>query len=103
VTAVAFQVPGYSGDSLALRQSAAVVEGASAQGRRACVLHSDEQILGAYATGFFTVTSADQLQRCDLVVVVSWGVDLPLRALAAHEFPRATLLQASYPAVVLER
>jgi uncharacterized membrane protein len=102
-TAIAFQVPGYSGDSLALRQSAAVVEGASAQGRRACVLHSDEQILGAYATGFFTVTSADQLQSCELVVVVSWGVDLPLRALAAQEFPRATLLPAPYPAVVLER
>jgi hypothetical protein len=102
-TAVAFQVPGYTGDSLALRQSAAVVEGANAQGRRACVLHSDEQILGAYATGFFTVTSADQLQTCDLVVVVSWGVDLPLRDLAAQEFPRATQLGASYPAVVLER
>jgi uncharacterized membrane protein len=102
-TAVAFQVPGYSGDALALRQSAAVVETASAQGRRACVLHSDEQILGAYATGFFTVTSADQLQSCDLVVVVSWGVDLPLRALAAQEFPRARALGAAYPAIVLER
>ena len=102
-TAVAFQVPGYSGDALALRQSAAVVDGARAQGLRPCVLHSDEQILGAYATGFFTVTSADQLQSCDLVVVVSWGVDLPLRALAAQEFPRARALGASYPAIVLER
>ncbi len=102
-TAVAFQVPGYSGDALALRQSAAVVDGARAQGLRPCVLHSDEQILGAYATGFFTVTSADQLQSCDLVVVVSWGVDLPLRALAAQEFPRARALEASYPAIVLER
>ena len=102
-SAVAFQVPGYSDDSLALRQSAAVVEDASAQGRRACVLHSDEQILGAYANGFFIVTSADQLQSCDLVVVVSWGVDLPLRDLAAQEFPRARVLSASYPAVVLER
>jgi hypothetical protein len=102
-TAVAFQVPGYGADSLALRQAAAVVERANAQGHQACVLHSDEQILGAYATGFFTVTSADQLQSCDLVVVVSWGVDLPLRALAAQEFPRATALQAGYQTVVLER
>jgi hypothetical protein len=104
VAAVASQVgPGYTGDELALRQSAAVVEGATAQGRRACVLHSDEQILGAYATGFFTVTSADQLQTCDLVVVVSWGVDLRLRELAAQEFPRARALDAGYPAIVLER
>lgn len=102
-SAVAFQVPGYRDDSLALRQSAAVVEDARAQGRQACVLHSDEQILGAYATGFFTVTSADQLRKCDLVVVVSWGVDLPLRDLAAQEFPHARALGASYPAIVLER
>jgi uncharacterized membrane protein len=101
--AVAFQVPGYAGDELALRQSAAVVEDATSLGRRACVLHSDEQILGAYATGFFTVTSADQLQTCDLVVVVSWGVDLPLRDLAAQEFPRARALGTGYPAIVLER
>ena len=102
-SAVAFQVPGYTGDELALRQSAAVVEDATSLGRRACVLHSDEQILGAYATGFFTVTSADQLQTCDLVVVVSWGVDLPLRDLAAQEFPRARALGTGYPAIVLER
>jgi hypothetical protein len=36
-------------------------------------------------------------------VVVSWAVDLPLRDLAAQQFPRATALQAYYPAVVLER
>jgi len=103
VAAAVSQVPGYTEDPLALRQAAAVVDRANAQGLRACVLHSDEQILSAYATGFFTVTSADQLQSCDLVVVVSWGVDLPLRALAAQEFPRATALQAGYQTVVLER
>jgi len=37
------------------------------------------------------------------VVVVSWAVDLPLRDLAAQEFPRATSLEAYYPAIVLER
>ncbi|MEO8745332.1 MAG: hypothetical protein ABI334_02520 [Candidatus Dormiibacterota bacterium] len=103
VAAVAFQVPGYTNDSLALRQAAAVVDRANADGLRACVIHSDEQLLGAYSTGFYTVTSADQLPNCDLVVVVSWGLDVPLRDLAAQEFPRATLLPAGYPAVVLER
>ena len=98
-----FQVPGYTADSLALRESARVVERANAEGRRACVIHSDEQVLGAYAKGFFTVTSADQLASCDLVVVVSWALDLPLRDLAAQQFPRARALEADYPAVVLER
>jgi len=49
------------------------------------------------------VTAADQLAGCDAVVVVSWNVDLELRDLAAQEFPRRTLLPASYPAVVLGR
>ncbi len=101
--AAAFQVPGYASDSLALRQAASVVEQAQAGGQRVCVIHSDEQVLGAYASGFTTVTEPDQLQDCDVVVVVSWGVDLALRDEAAKEFPRATALKADYPAVVLER
>jgi uncharacterized membrane protein len=101
--AVAFQLPGYTSDSLALREAAAVVDRAQAEGRRACVIHSDEQVLGAYTTHFSAVTSPDQLQACDLVVVVTWGVDLPLRDEAAREFTRRTALAAGYPAVVLER
>jgi len=102
--AVVFLIPGYTQDSIAFRQSAAVIERAKEAGRRACVLHWDEQVMGAYSTGFSTVTSPDQLQACDLVVVVTWAVDIPLRDLAAKEFPRATKIDAyDYPAIVLER
>jgi hypothetical protein len=102
--AVVFLIPGYTQDSIAFRQSAAVIERAKEAGRRACLLHWDEQVMGAYSTGFYTVTSPDQLQACDLVVVVTWAVDIPLRDLAAKEFPRATKIDAyDYPAVVLER
>ena len=44
-----------------------------------------------------------KLPDCDLVVVVTWGVDLHLRELAAQQLPRATVLSAGYPTVVLER
>ena len=102
--AVVFLVPGYTQDSIAVRQSAAVIEQAKEAGRRACVIHWDEQVMGAYSTSFYTVTSPDQLSGCDLVVVVTWAVDVPLRDLAAKEFPHATTLKAyDYPAVVLER
>jgi hypothetical protein len=104
VAAAVFLIPGYTEDSIAVRQSAAVIEKAKEEGRRACLIHWDEQIMGAYSTGFYTVTSPDQLPNCDLVVVVTWGVDVPLRDRAATEFPRATTLDAyNYPAVVLER
>jgi hypothetical protein len=96
-------IPGWTEDPLALPQAAAAVERIHAAGGRACVIHIDEQVLSAYTKDFHVVTKADQLAECDAVVVVSWAVDLPLRNLAAQEFPRATLLQASYPAVVLER
>ncbi len=76
---------------------------AEAAGRRACVIHADEQVLAAYTTRYSVVTTADQLRDCDLVVVVSWNVDLGLREEAAQQFLRRTLLPASYPAVVLER
>src|SRR5438445_5945225 len=82
---------------------AAAVERIQASGERACVIHSDEQILSAYTTDFAVVTRPDQLAGCDAVVVVSWGVDLGLRDQAAQELPRLTTLQAYYPAVVLER
>jgi hypothetical protein len=102
--AVAYLVPGYTQDSIAVRESAAVIEQARAEGRRACLIHWDEQVMGAYSTSFYTVTSRDQLAGCDLVVVVTWAVDVPLRDQAAKEFPRATILKAyDYPAVVLER
>ncbi|HEY1420124.1 MAG TPA: hypothetical protein VGG90_05375, partial [Candidatus Dormibacteraeota bacterium] len=103
VLAAAGQVQGYTQDPLALPQAAAAIERIHAQGRRACVLHSDEQEVAAYTSDFAVVTSADQLPACDAVVVVSWNVDLGLRDLAAQEFPHATALQAYYPAVVLER
>ncbi|MHB8588340.1 MAG: hypothetical protein ACYDA0_05735 [Candidatus Dormibacteraceae bacterium] len=96
-------VPGWTQDPLALPQAAAAVERIHAAGGRACVIHIDEQVLSAYTREFAVVTRPEQLTDCDAVVVVSWAVDLPLRALAAQEFPRATLLQASYPAVLLER
>jgi uncharacterized membrane protein len=102
--AVMFVVPGYTEDSIAVRQSAAVIDRANEAGRRACLIHWDEQVMGAYSTSFYAVTSPDQLSACDLVVVVTWAVDVPLRDLAAKEFPRATTLKAyDYPAIVLER
>jgi hypothetical protein len=102
--AVVVLVPGYTQDSIAVRQSAAVIERAKETGRRACLIHWDEQVMGAYSTGFHIVTSADQLASCDLVVVVTWAIDVPIRDLAAKQFPRATTYEAyDYPAVVLER
>ena len=104
VSAAIVEVPGYTQDPLALRQAAAIVERDAARGDTVCLIHSDEQVLGAYAEGGFTVvTSADQLDRCTEVVVVSWGVDIPLRDEAARWFARATLVPAAYPTVVLER
>ena len=93
----------YMKDPLALPQAAAAVQQIHAVGGRACVIHSDEQVLAAYTSDFTVVTSADQLAGCDAVVVVSWGVDLALRDEAAREFPRLTTLPAYYPGVVLER
>jgi uncharacterized membrane protein len=102
--AVFFLVPGYTQDSIAFRQSAAVIERAREEGRRPCLIHWDEQVMSAYSARFYTVTSADQLPSCDLIVVVTWAVDIPLRDRAAKEFPRATTIVAyDYPAVVLER
>ena len=104
VAAAVFEVPGYVEDPLALRQAAAIVERDSAGGQTVCVIHSDEQVLGAYAAGGFTVvTSADQLSACSEVLVVSWGVVIPLRDEAAREFARATAFPAAYPTVLLER
>ena len=98
------EVPNYTADPLALRQAAAAVSSADAAGQRVCLIHSDEQVLGAYApSGFTVVTSAGQLQACDVVVVVSWGVEIPLRDEAAREFTKATQIPAVYPTVVLER
>jgi hypothetical protein len=97
------QVSGYVEDPLALPQAAAAIERIHAAGNRACVVHIDEQVLAAYTTEFSVVSTPDQLADCDAVVVVSWNVDLPLRDLAAEQFPRATALQAYYPGVVLER
>ena len=104
VAAAVSQVPDYTTDPLALRQAAAVVAEADASGKHVCLIHSDEQVLGAYApSGFTVVTSADQLKSCDMVVVVSWGIDIPLRDEAARDFPRRTSLPAVYPTIVLER
>ena len=97
------QVSGYVEDPLALPQAAAAIERIHAAGNRACVVHIDEQVLAAYTTDFSVVSTPDQLAGCDAVVVVSWNVDLPLRDLAAEQFPRATALEAYYPGVVLER
>jgi hypothetical protein len=97
------QVPGWTQDPLALPQAAAAVERIHAAGGRACVIHIDEQVLAAYTSNFVIVSRPDQLAACDAVVVVTWNVDLALRDLAAQEFPRATRLGASYPAIVLER
>jgi hypothetical protein len=98
------ELPNYTADPLALRQAAAIVASADGAGQRICVIHSDEQVLGAYAaSGFTVVTSAEQLKLCDVVLIVSWAVDIPLRDEAAREFPRATQIPAAYPTVVLER
>jgi len=104
IGAAVIQVPGYTQDPLALRQAAAIVEQDSAKGDVVCVIHSDEQVLGAYtAGGFRVVSTAADLDQCTEVLVVSWGVEIPLRDLAAREFARATLISAAYPTVVLER
>jgi hypothetical protein len=103
VVAAGSLAQGWTQDPLALPQAAAAVERIHSAGGRACVIHIDEQVLSAYTTDFTVVTTPEELASCDAVVVVSWAVDLPLRDLAAQEFPRATLLQAFYPGVVLER
>jgi hypothetical protein len=97
------QAPGYTQDPLALPQAAAEAARIQASGQTACVIHSDEQILSAYTSEFVVVTRPDQLAGCDVVIVVSWGVDLALRDEAAREFPRLIRLPAYYPAVLLER
>lgn len=103
IAAVVSQIPGYTEDPLALPQAAAAVERFSQAGGRACVIHSDEQVLAAYTRDFEVVSRVAQLPQCDAVVVVSWNVDLSLRDLAAQQFPRLTTLGAYYPAVVLEK
>ncbi len=103
IFAIAAQVPGYTEDPLALRQAANAVELARAAGGNPCVIHSDESVLDAYTTAFTVVTTADQLNGCSEVVIVSWNVDQTLRDLAAQEFPRLTVLPAYYRAVVLRR
>jgi uncharacterized membrane protein len=103
VAAIVAQAPGYTQDPLALPAAAAVVDAAQSGGGQPCVIHADEQVLGAYTTRFKVVERADQLDSCSEVVIVSWNVDLTLRDLAAQAFPRRTLLPAYYPAVVLGR
>jgi hypothetical protein len=103
VVAVSAQAHGYTDDPLALPQAAKAVQQVRAGGGQACVIHADEQVLAAYTTDFKVVTSADELQGCTAIIVVSWNVDLRLRDMAAQEFPRRTVLSAYYPAVVLGR
>src|SRR5439155_726080 len=80
VAAAVSQVTGYTDDPLALRQAAAAVQQGDADGKRVCLIHSDEQVLGAYqASGFTVVTDASQLESCDEVVVVSWAIEIPVR------------------------
>ncbi|TMD20711.1 MAG: hypothetical protein E6I98_04095 [Chloroflexi bacterium] len=104
VAAAVSQVPGYTDDPLALRQAAAAVQQGDAAGKRVCLIHSDEQVLGAYrASGFTVVTDASQLASCDEVVVVSWAIEIPVRDEAAAQFQKRTVLPAEYPTVVLEK
>jgi len=103
IVAIAAQAPGYTEDPLALPQAANAVELSRAGGGNPCVIHSDESVLAAYTTAFIVVTTADQLNGCSEVVIVSWNVDPTLRDLAAQEFPRLTVLPAYYHAVVLGR
>lgn len=104
VAAAVSLVPDYTSDPLALRQAAAAVQLGDAAGKRVCLIHSDEQVLGAYQASGFTVVSDDAgLAACDEVVVVSWAIDIPVRDDAATQFPTRTLLPAVYPTVVLGR
>lgn len=102
VVAAVSQVPGYVQDPLALPQAAAAIKRINAEGKQACVIHIDEQVLAAYTKDFSVVSTPEELASCGAVVIVSWNVDLKLRELAAQEFPSATALPAYYPAVVLE-
>jgi uncharacterized membrane protein len=104
IAAAIAQLPNYSADQLALRQAAQEVASADAAGKRVCLIHSDEQVLGAYAArGFTVINDASQLGACDEVVIVSWAIDIPLRDEAARQFPHARQMPAVYPTVVLER
>jgi len=104
VAAAFTQLPNYTADPLALRAAASEVASADAAGKRVCLIHSDEQVLGAYApSGFTVIDSAAQLGNCDEVVIVSWAIDIPLRDEAARQFPHARQIPAVYPTVVLER
>jgi len=104
VAAAVSQVPGYTDDPLALRQAAAAVQQGDAAGQRICLIHSDEQVLGAYQpSGFTVVTDASQLASCDEVVVISWAIEIPVRDEAAAQFQKRTVLPAEYPTVLLEK
>ena len=103
IASVVGQAPTWTENPLALPQAAAAVDRMRAEGLTPCVVHSDEQVLSAYTSRFVVVTDPAQLSGCDAVVVVSWGVDLPLRDEAARQLPKLTTLPAYYPAVVLER
>jgi uncharacterized membrane protein len=101
---VVLEAPGYVADPLALRDAAAIVQRDSAAGKTVCLIHSDEQVLGAYApSGFKVISTPDELSGCTEVLVVSWAIDIPLRDEAARDFARATLFPAAYPTVLLER
>jgi 4-amino-4-deoxy-L-arabinose transferase-like glycosyltransferase len=103
ILAIVAQAPGYTDDPLALPQAANAIDRARAGGGNPCVIHSDESIMAAYTRAFTVVTTADQLNGCSEVVIVSWNVDPTLRDLAVQQFPRLTVLPAYYHAVVLER
>ena len=103
VASVIGQAPTYLEAPLALPEAAAAAQRIDGQGKVACVVHSDEQVLSAYTEKFAVVTAADQLGGCDAVIVVTWGVDLAVRDEAARELPKLTTLPAYYPTVVLQR
>jgi uncharacterized membrane protein len=102
VAAAVSQVPGYTAAAAWRKASGSAVQQGDAAGKRVCLIHSDEQVLGAYQAGGFTVvTDASQLASCDEVVVVSWAIEIPVRDVAAAQFPMRTVLPAEYPTVVL--
>jgi hypothetical protein len=101
--AVISQLPNYTTDPLALRQAAQSIDQVHRGGGRACVLHGDDKVLVAYSKSFVTISTAQELSLCEVIVIATWDVDASLRRQAIAEFPVHDVLPAVYPTLVLMR
>jgi hypothetical protein len=78
----------YTADENALPELAAILDEAHAAGDRGCVVNRSILPMLAYADGFAHVVRADDLARCDVVVVPFPSLDEDLVEAAREVFPR---------------